>query len=51
MCQKEECRMICYYELDDEGTKVYIHYDKHSNPIWIEYCRKGESLGEFYPKK
>lgn len=51
MCQKEECKSICYYELDDYGTKIYIHYDKMYNPIYIEYVKNGTSLGEYYPKK
>lgn len=51
MCQREDCKYICIYELDDHGTKVYIHYDKCYNPLWIEYCKRGDSLGEFFPKK
>ena len=37
MCQLEECKSICIYELDDFSTKVYIHYDRCYTPIWIEY--------------
>jgi hypothetical protein len=51
MCQLKNCRYIEYYELDDYGSKVYIHFDDHYNPLWIEYVKNGESLGHFYPKK
>jgi hypothetical protein len=51
MCQQENCRFIEYYELDDHGTKIYIHFDKCFNPLWIEYVKRGESLGHFFPKK
>jgi len=51
MCQLKDCQSICYYELDDYGTKVYIHYDKCYNPIWIEYCKNGVSLGEYWKKE
>lgn len=51
MCQQENCKYIEYYELDDYGTKIYIHFDKNYNPLWMEYVKRGNSLGEFYPKK
>lgn len=51
MCQKKECRMICYYELNDEGDKVFIHYDDLLKPIWIELTKDGVSLGNFFPTK
>lgn len=50
MCQQENCKYIEYYELDQYGTKIYIHFDKCYNPLWMEYVKRGESLGEFYPK-
>jgi len=51
MCQLKNCRYIEYYELDDHGSKVYIHFDDHYNPLWMEYVKNGESLGHFFPKK
>lgn len=51
MCQHKDCKAICIYELDDYGTKVYIHYDKYDTPIWIEYVKNDESLGEYHKKK
>ena len=51
MCQLENCKYIEYYELDDYGTKVYIHHDQNYNPIWIEYVKRGDSLGDFYSDK
>ena len=50
MCQLSKCRYIEYYELDDHGTKVYIHFDQNYNPLWIEYVKHGDSLGHFFPK-
>jgi len=50
MCQKEECKYICIYEMDDYGFKLYIHYDLCYNPILIEYVKNGNSLGKFYSK-
>lgn len=51
MCLNEKCKAICIYELDEYGTKVYIHYDKCFTPLWIEYVKNGDSLGEYYRKK
>jgi len=51
MCQLQECKSICIYELDDFSTKVYIHYDKCYTPIWIEYVKHGESVGSYFKGK
>lgn len=51
MCGREDCKTICIYELDDYGTKIYIHFDKCYTPIWIEYCKNGDSLGQYHKKK
>lgn len=52
MCRLDNCKSICYYQLEsnNNGTKVYIHYDADFNPIWVEIVRNHKSLGEFYPK-
>jgi len=53
MCRLDNCKSICYYQLEmnSDGAKIYIHYDEKFNPIWIEYVKNNKSLGEFYPKK
>ena len=52
MCQLKNCRYIEYYELDDYGSKVYIHFDDHYNPLWMEYvCKEWGKFRAFLSKK
>lgn len=50
MCERHDCKMICIYELDDDGNKIFVHYDTDLKPLWIELTKDGVSLGTFYPK-
>ena len=50
MCQMLECKMICLYEVDDEGNKIIIHYDENWKPLWVELTKGDITLGSFYPK-
>jgi hypothetical protein len=52
MC--DECKMICIYVIEDCGescVKLFVHYDKDNRPIWIEYVKNDDSLGEYHKKK
>lgn len=46
MCLHEDCKFIEIIEIDDVGTKVYIHLDSNYRPILIQYwsARVGECL-------
>lgn len=36
MCRRKNCILIQIVEIQEE-EKLYVHYDKDFNPIWIQY--------------
>lgn len=52
MCDKKSCSFISIIELNDEGEKIYIHYDKKWNCVFFQhYNPKTDLFREFERKK
>jgi hypothetical protein len=52
MCDKKSCKFISIIELNDEGEKIYIHYDKNWDCVFYQhYNPKTDLFREFEPKK
>lgn len=52
MCQKKSCKFINIIELNDEGEKVYLHYNEKGDCVFFQhYNPKTDKFREFLPKK
>jgi len=44
MCNREDCYFISIIELNDEGEKVIIHYDKKGGAVFIQHSNPTEEV-------
>jgi hypothetical protein len=49
MCDHKECKYIEIIQIDDNGTKVYIHYNAKMRPIYIQYWSAKAGDLDFIP--